>query len=147
MMAIEKQLCTFYLDKFCFGINVLEVQEVFRYQELTKVSLAPEDISGLINLRGQIITAFNLRLRLGMEPQPEDGIPMNVVVRSQDEVVSLLVDQIGDVLEVSEDFYEQAPENIQGAMKELIAGVYKLQDRLLLILDTKKVVQFDVAVL
>jgi len=57
-----------------------------------------------------------------------------------------MVDQIGDVMEVSEDFYEQAPENIQGATRKLIAGVYKLKDRLLLILDTKKVVQFDVAV-
>ena len=135
-----------YLYTYYFGIDVLEVQEVFRYQELTKVSLAPEDISGLINLRGQIITAINLRLRLGMEPRPADEVPMNVVVRTEDEVVSLLVDQIGDVMEVPEDFYEQAPENIQGAMRELITGVYKLKDRLLLILDTKKVVQFDIAV-
>ena len=145
-MAVEKQICTFYLDKYCFGIDVLEVQEVFRYEEMTKVSLAPADISGLINLRGQIITAINLRLRLGMEPRPADIMPMNVVVQSQGEVVSLLVDQIGDVMEISEDLYEQAPENIQGAMRELITGVYKLEDRLLLILDTKKVVQFDVAV-
>lgn len=70
---------------------------------------------------------------------------MNVVVRTQDEVVSLLVDHIGDVMEVSEDFHEQAPENIQGAMRELITGVYKLKNSLLLILDTKKVVQLDVA--
>jgi purine-binding chemotaxis protein CheW len=145
-MAVEKQLCTFYLDKYCFGIDILEIQEVFRYQEVTTVPLAPEDISGLINLRGQIITAINLRLRLGMEPRPVDRALMNVVVRTQDEVVSLLVDQIGDVMEVSEDFYEQAPENIQGAMRELITGVYKLKDRLLLILDTKKMVRFDVVV-
>ena len=142
-MATEIQLCTFYLDKYCFGIDVLEVQEVFRYQEMTTMPLAPEDISGLINLRGQIITAINLRLRLGMEPRPADRLPMNVVVRTQDEVVSLLVDQIGDVMEVSEDLYEEAPETIQGEMRELITGVYKLKDRLLLLLDTKKVVQFD----
>ena len=142
-MAIEKQFCTFYLDKYCFGIDVLEIQEVFRYQEMTMVPLAPEDISGLINLRGQIITAINLRLRLGMQPRPADRVPMNVVVRTQDEVVSLWVDQIGDVMEVSEEFYEKAPETIQGAMKELITGVYKLKDRLLLILDTKRVVQFE----
>jgi len=145
-MAMEKQLCAFYLDKYYFGIDILEIQEVFRYQEVTTVPLAPEDISGLINLRGQIITAINLRLRFGMEPRPMDKVPMNVVVRTQDEVVSLLVDQIGDVMEVSKEFYEQASENIQGAMRELITGVYKLKDRLLLILDTKKVVRFDVAV-
>jgi purine-binding chemotaxis protein CheW len=145
-MTAEKQLCTFYLDNYCFGIDVLEVQEVFRNQEILTVSLASADISGLINLRGQIITAINLRLRLGMEPRPADMIPMNVVVRTQDEVMSLLVDQIGDVMEVSEDLYEQAPENIQGPMRELITGVYKLEDRLLLILDTKKLMQFEVAV-
>ncbi len=142
-MAIEKQLCTFYLDKYCFGIDVLEVQEVFRYQEMTSVPLAREEITGLINLRGQIITAINLRLRLGMEPRPEDKTPMNVVARTKDDVVSLLVDKIGDVLEVSEDVYEQAPDTIQGAMRDLITGVYKLQDGLLLILDTKKVVQIE----
>ena len=69
-----------------------------------------------------------------------------VVVRTQDEVVSLLVDKIGDVIEVSEESYEEAPESVERAMRELITGVYKLEDRLLLILDTKKVVQFDVAV-
>lgn len=145
-MATEKQLCTFYLDQYCFGIDVLDVQEVFRHQETTTVSLASQDVSGLINLRGQIITAINLRLRLGMEPQAVHKVPMNVVVRSEDEVVSLLVDQIGDVIKVSEDLYEQSPGNIQGTMKEMIVGVYKLEDRLLLILDTKKVMQFDVAV-
>ncbi|MCH7650130.1 MAG: chemotaxis protein CheW [Nitrospinae bacterium] len=142
-MAKEKQFCTFYLDKYCFGINVQEVQEVFRYQEITSMPLAPEVITGMINLRGQIITAINLRLRLGMEPRPEDWVPMNVVVRTNDDVVSLLVDSIGDVKEISEDLFEQPPDTVQGAMRELVIGVYKLEGRLLMILDTKKVVQFD----
>ena len=142
-MADEKQFCTFYLDKYCFGINVQEVQEVFRYQEITSMPLAPEVITDMINLRGQIITAINLRLRLGMEPRPEDWVPMNVVVRTNDDVVSLLVDSIGDVKEISEDLFEQPPDTVQGAMRELVIGVYKLEDRLLMILDTKKVVQFD----
>lgn len=142
-MAKEKQFCTFYLDKYCFGINVQEVQEVFRYQEITSMSLAPEVITGMINLRGQIITAINLRQRLGMEPRPEDRVPMNVVVRTNDDVVSLLVDSIGDVMEISEDLFEQPPDTVQGAMRELVIGVYKLEGRLLMILDTKKVVQFD----
>lgn len=142
-MAKEKQFCTFYLDKYCFGINVQEVQEVFRYQEITSMPLAPEVITGMINLRGQIITAINLRRRLGMEPRPEDRVPMNVVVRTNDDVVSLLVDSIGDVMEISEDLFEQPPDTVQGAMRELVIGVYKLEGRLLMILDTKKVVQFD----
>lgn len=142
-MADERQLCTFYLDKYCFGIDVVEIQEVFRYQEMTSVPLATDEVSGLINLRGQVITAINLRLRLGMEPLPEGQLPMNVVVRSQGNVMSLLVDRIGDVLDISEERYEEAPETIQGIMRELVTGVYKLDDRLLLVLDTKKVVQFE----
>lgn len=142
-MADEKQFCTFYVDNYCFGINVQEVQEVFRYQEITSMPLAPEVITGMINLRGQIITAINLRLRLGMEPRPEDWVPMNVVVRTNDDVVSLLVDSISDVMEISEDLFEQPPDTVQGAMRELVIGVYKLEGRLLMILDTKKVVQFD----
>ncbi|MDH5762577.1 MAG: chemotaxis protein CheW [Nitrospinota bacterium] len=142
-MAMDKQLCTFYLDKYCFGIDVREVQEVFRYQEITRLPLAPNEISGLINLRGQVITAINLRLRLGMEPREDEIAPMNVVVRTQDGVMSFLVDQIGDVMEVSDDYYEEAPDTIPGALRELITGVYKLEDRLLLIIDTKKVVQFE----
>lgn len=142
-MANEKQICTFYLDQYCFGIDVQEIQEVLSSQEGTIVPLAPEDISGLINLRGQIITAINLRLRLGMPPRPADKVPMNVVVRAHSEVVSLWVDQIGDVIEVSEDCFEQPPATIQGAMKTFITGVYKLKNRLLWILDTKKIVQFE----
>lgn len=142
-MADEKQLCTFYLDDYCFGIDVLKVQEVFRYQEITSVPLVAEDVTGLINLRGQVITAINLRLRLGMKSWAEGQVPMNVVARTDDDVVCLLVDRIGDVMEISEEHYEPAPDTVQGAMRDLVTGVYKLQDRLLLILDTKKVVQFE----
>lgn len=116
---------------------------MFRYQEITAMPLAPEVITGMINLRGQIFTAVNLRLRLGMEPRPEDLIPMNVVARTNEGVVCLLVDRIADVMEVSEGLFEQLPDTIQGAMRELVIGVYKLRDRLLMILDTKKAVQFD----
>ncbi len=143
-MADEKQFCTFYLDSHCFGIDVLDVQEVFRYQEMTQVPLAPHVVSGLINLRGQIITAINLRLCLGIEPHPEGKLPMNVVVRVMDEVVSLLVDDIGDVIEVKDEIYESAPDILPDNLREIIKGVYKLPGRLMLILDTRKVVDTEV---
>jgi purine-binding chemotaxis protein CheW len=139
-MAYEKQYCTFMLDQLFFGVEVLNVQEVFRYQEMTAVPLAAPAVRGLINLRGQIITAIDLRKRLQMEPLPEDKLPMNVVVRTQEGVVSLLVDEIGDVLEVSPDDYEDTPDTIEGIMRDLVQGVYKLDGRLLLILDTEKAV-------
>ena len=109
-MAYEKQYCTFMLDQLFFGVEVLNVQEVFRYQEMTAVPLAAPAVRGLINLRGQIITAIDLRQRLQMAPLPEDKLPMNVVVRTQEGVVSLLVDEIGDVLEVTADGVFHSPE-------------------------------------
>jgi purine-binding chemotaxis protein CheW len=139
-MADQKQFCTFYLNKHTFGVKVEQVQEVFRYQEMTKVPLAPREVRGLINLRGQIITALDLRLRLGMEPMPEGKLPMNVVVRTEDGVVSLLVDEIGDVLQVPEESYERPPETIPKEVRNLLLGVYKLSGRLLLILDSEKAV-------
>lgn len=145
-MAAAKQYCTFYLDGHYFGIDVLDVQEVFRFQEMTNVPLAPAEISGLINLRGQIITAINLRLRLGIPERPADQEPMNVVVRTGEEIVSLLVDEIGDVMDAEEDRYESAPDTIQESIRELVTGVYKLNDRLLLILDTEKTMEFQVVV-
>src|SRR5438874_826198 len=99
-MADERQYCTFYVDGHYFGLEVLNVQEIIRYQEMTRVPLAPSVVRGLINLRGQIVTAIDLRRRLGLTERPADQSPMNVVIRTDDEAVSLLVDEIGDVREV-----------------------------------------------
>ncbi len=142
-MAYEKQYCTFKLDDLYFGVEVLNVQEVFKYQEMTEVPLSSPVVRGLINLRGQIITAIDLRKRLDMNPLPEGRMPMNVVVRTKEGVVSLLVDEIGDVLEVSPDDYEDTPDTVEGLMRELILGVYKLEGKLLLILDTEKAVHVE----
>ncbi|GJL78038.1 MAG: chemotaxis protein CheW [Nitrospinaceae bacterium] len=139
-MADTKQFCTFYLGDLFFGVEVENVQEVFRYQDMTNVPLAPAAVRGLINLRGQIITAIDLRCRLQMEDWAEGKLPMNVVVRTEEGVVSLLVDEIADVLEVPEDDFERPPETINEITRELVRGVYKLKGKLLLILDTKKTV-------
>jgi purine-binding chemotaxis protein CheW len=137
-MAATRQLCTFYLGGQCFGIEVLGVQEVIRFQEMTHVPLAHPVVRGLINLRGQIVTALDLRRRLEMPAAPEGHQPVNVVVQTDDGAVSLLVDEIGDVLEVSEADFERPPETLQGAARELVRGAYKLPDRLLLVLDTAR---------
>ena len=134
------QLCTFYLDNQMFGIDVQTVQEVIRYQQMTDIPLAPDAVCGLINLRGQIVTAIDLRKRLGLPSRPEGQLPMNVVVRSDDGAVSLLVDQIGDVQESDQENFESPPETLRGATRQLIRGAYKMKDRLLLILDTERVI-------
>jgi purine-binding chemotaxis protein CheW len=132
-----QQFCTFFLKDQFLGLPVPQVQEVIRYQEMTQVPLVPQVIRGLINLRGQIVMAFDLRRRFGMEDRPESERPMNVVVRTDDGAVSFLVDEIGDVLEVQEESFESPPETLQGPGRELVRGVFKLQDRLMLVLDTE----------
>jgi purine-binding chemotaxis protein CheW len=132
----SQQFCTFLLDRSLFGVPVPLVQEVIRYQPMTPIPLAPRAVEGLINLRGQIVVAIDLRRRLGLESRPEGKLPMNVVVRTADGVVSLLVDEIGDVIEVEESTFEAAPETLRGAVRFMILGVHKLEGRLLHLLDT-----------
>ncbi len=141
----SQQYTTFYVAEMFFGVEVLKVQEVLRYQQMTPVPLAPPVISGLINLRGQIVTAIDLRRRLGLEPREGGLMPLNVVVRSDDGAVSLLVDEIGDVVEVNPDLYEPPPENMLEQAREMIRGVYKFPDRLLLVLATDLAQQVESA--
>jgi purine-binding chemotaxis protein CheW len=131
----SKQLCTFYLNNSLFGVDARDVQEVIRYQEMTEVPNAPQAVSGLINLRGQIVIAIDLRTRLGLSRRDPDKLPMNVVVRSDDGAVSLLVDQIGDVIEVNADSFECPPETLADHARDLVLGAYKLDEKLLLLLD------------
>lgn len=140
-MSESKQYCTFFLDGLFFGVEVLKVQEVIRYQEMTTVPLASRTIQGLINLRGQIVTAVDLRRRLDLPARAASELPMNVVVRTDDGAVSLLVDDIGDVVEIQDDARERPPETLRGIARDLVTGVYKLKERLLLILDTEKTIQ------
>jgi purine-binding chemotaxis protein CheW len=139
-VANGHQYCTFFVDGHYFGVDVLKVQEIIRYQEMTRVPLAHPVVRGLINLRGQIVTAVDLRRRLEFADRPADQLPVNVVVQTDDGAVSLLVDEIGDVLEVSEQLFERSPETLKGTAQELIRGAYKLKDHLLLILDTERTV-------
>jgi purine-binding chemotaxis protein CheW len=140
-MAQTSQFCTFYLEKLLFGVELKSVQEVIRSLEMTRVPLAPTVVSGLINLRGQIVTAVDLRRRLELDPAPPGQLAMNVVVRSEDGAVSLLVDEIGDVLEVDQSTFELPPETLRGSVRGMILGVHKLNDRLMLVLDTEKACQ------
>jgi len=139
-VSASKQLCTFFVADRFFGVDVTRVQEVIRYQEMTQVPLAHRTIRGLINLRGQIVTAIDMRRRCGVADRGDQALPMNVVVRTGDGVVSLLVDEIGDVLEIPENLHERPPETLDGVARELICGVYKLDGRLLLILDPERTV-------
>jgi purine-binding chemotaxis protein CheW len=143
MTESTRQFCTFRLAGHEFGVDVRRVQEVIRYQQVTRVPLAPPVVEGLINLRGQIVTALDLRRRLELPERAAEALPMNVVVRTDDGAVSFLVDDIGDVVDVDDTTFERAPETLQGVARRLILGVYKLSDRLLLILDTDRAADRD----
>ncbi len=134
------QFSTFNVADLYFGVDVLLVQEVLRVQQMTSVPQAPRVIEGLINLRGQIVTAIDMRRRLDLPSRPLDQAPMNMVVRTSDGAISLLVDEIGEVLEMEAGTYEPPPRNLNPAARELIKGVYKLRQGLLLILDIERAV-------
>ena len=144
-MAGKKQFSTFVVDQILLGVEVEKVQEVIRYQKMTRVPLARPVVRGLINLRGQIVTAMDMRRRLGLQERAPNDLPMNVVIRHEDGAVSLLVDEIGDVLEVEDDAFELPPGTLGGEVRELIRGAYKLKGTLLIALDIEKVLNLDTA--
>ena len=139
-MARDSQFCTFFVRGMLFGLEVTCIQEVIRYQPVTPVPLTASTIAGLINLRGQIVTAIDLRVRLGLPPRDPEERPLNVVVRTADGPVSLLVDDVGDVIHVDEETFERPPETLGDAARDLIRGAYKLKGRLLLVLDPGRTV-------
>ncbi len=138
--ATSGQLATFRLDGDLYGVEVEHVQEVLRSQGLTRVPLAPPAVAGLINLRGQVVTAIELRERLGRPPRPEGTDAVVIVVRLHGEAVSLLVDSIADVVDVDAADFEAPPDTLDGQARELIRGAYKLDGTLLLALDVQKAV-------
>jgi purine-binding chemotaxis protein CheW len=142
---MSEQLCTFSLDGLLFGIPVADVQEVIRFQQLTPVPLVTNAVRGLINLRGQIVTAIDPRDRLGLPRRADDARPMNVVVHTTIGPVSLLVDEIGDVVDVPPGLFEPPPEMLDAAIRELVKGAHKLPGRLLLVLDTAGLIEAEAA--
>lgn len=137
----KRQYCTFRLAQYLCGIDVLAVHEILRHQPMTRIPLAPPVVKGLINLRGQIITALDMRTRLGFPPRDDGRQPVNIVVgvgNADDATAALLVDEIGDVIHIDPADCEAPPDTIQGQVRDLISQVCKLEKGLLLILDVEK---------
>ncbi|WP_229770131.1 chemotaxis protein CheW [Mobiluncus porci] len=134
------QYVTFRLDGALYGIEVNQVTEILRGEDITNVPLSPEAITGLVNLRGQIATLIDLRKQLNLPPREDEENTMMVVVVLDGETLSLMVDSIGDVREVDESDFEAPPDTLAPELRELILGAYKLSDDLLLVLDVERVV-------
>ena len=137
-MKTPYQLCTFHVAGLFLGLDVLAVQEVLRARELALVPLAPTNVEGLLNLRGQIVTAIDLRRRLGLPPSGAHEPPMIMIVRDEDGCVALLVDRVGDVIEVDDSTFESAPDTLPAFMRTLLLGVHKLPKQLLHVLDARE---------
>jgi purine-binding chemotaxis protein CheW len=134
----ENQFVSFVVDRQLLGVPVGVVQEVLNPQQIAPTPLARPEIAGLLNLRGQIVTAVNLRRRLGLDDLGSDRMPMNVVVRYREESFSLLVDEVGDVINVSDERMEPPPRTIDARWKQFVKGVFRLEQRLFVILNLEE---------
>jgi len=135
-MSSAHQFCTFYLDHLLFGVESQKIQEVVTYRELRPVPLAPPVVSGLMNLRGQVVVALELRRQLELPERPADMVPICLVVRAASGTVCLLADEVGNVVEVEERTFEAAPETLSPRLRSVILGVHKLEGQLMHVLDT-----------
>ena len=141
----KQQFCTFYLADRLLGIEVLKIQEVMQHQQVTAVPLAPAVVCGLLNLRGSIVTTIDLRGRFGMQALDGGELPTNIVCQTEGGLVSLLVDRIGDVVEVENSDFEAPPETLRGTARELIEGVYMLPAGLMSVVNIERVVDLEPA--
>lgn len=136
----EKEYVTMKLGGQLFGISVMNVQDVLRRQEVTAIPLAPDIVAGLLNLRGRIVTAIDMRVRLDMPTFDNRDAVMHVVVENQGELYSLMVDGVGDVLSLPVNAVERAPSNLSESWSSVSSGVFKLKQQLLVILDIDHII-------
>ncbi len=118
-----------------FGIPILRVQDVFALERLTRVPLSPPEISGVLNLRGRIVTVIDMRCRLGLQPQGDGEQPMAIGVESRGESYGLLIDQIGEVLKVDDNTREANPINLDPRLARVSAGIHRLEGQLMIVLN------------
>ncbi len=127
---------TFFIGNQMFGIPVLRVQDILTPNQIAPIPLAPKEVVGSINLRGRIVTVIDVRIRLGLPPREEDNTGnMGVTVEQDNDLYTLLVDQIGDVIGLSKEFYEKNPATLDPKWREFSNGVYRLEESLLVVLD------------
>ncbi len=135
-----QEFVTMRLGTQLFGISVMAVQDVMRRQQIAQIPLAPAVIAGSLNVRGRIVTAIDMRKRLGMPDFPEPESMMKVVVDFQHELFALMVDAVGDVLTLPMNKFEKTPANMDASWRSVAAGIFKLDTELLVILDVASVI-------
>jgi purine-binding chemotaxis protein CheW len=131
----SREFVTIYVGSQLCGIPVLKVRDVLGPQKITRVPLAPPEVAGLLNLRGRIVTAIDLRRRLGLGPRPEEDKGMSVVVEQRGELYSLMVDSVGEVLNLPAAAFERNPATLDALWRRFSEGVYRLKEGLLVVLN------------
>ena len=137
----DLEFSTFYVGGALCGINILNIQEINKHFEITKVPQAPEYIEGILNLRGRIVTIIDLGKKLGLAPVTKNKDNRNIIVNSEDEHIGLLIDSISDVVSAKKDSIESSPSNIGGAKGKYFKGVLKTEKHLIGILDIDEVLK------
>lgn len=137
------QYVSFWVDDQLLGVPVSVVQEVLNPQTIASTPRARPEIAGLLNLRGQIVTAVNLRKRMGLPDLDGDRRSMNVVVHHGSESFSLLVDEVGDVINVSGETMDPVPHTLDAHWKTVTSGIFRLKDRLFIILNVPAILKFN----
>lgn len=138
----SQEFVTMTIHGQLFGIPVLSVQDVLGSQKLTRIPLAAKEVAGALNLRGRIVTAIDVRRRLGLPPADGDSDGMSVVVDFRGELYSLIIDSVGEVLSLPDDSFERNPATLDPAWREVSLGVYRLEKQLLVILDVARLLDF-----
>lgn len=121
-----------------FGIPVLSVQDVLGPQRITRIPLAPREVAGALNLRGRIVTAIDVRSRLGLQARAADSQGMSVVVDHKGELYSLIVDAVGEVMSLPTEAYERNPATLDPRWRDVSGGIYRLQGKLLVVLEVAR---------
>lgn len=136
---------TLKIDSQLFGIPILQVQDVLSEQKITKIPLAPKEIAGALNLRGRIVTAIDVRTRLNLPKREicEGQKSMSVVIDFNGELYSLIVDSVGEVLNLYEEDHEKNPTTLDPVWASVAHSVYRLNDQLLIVLDVKKMLNLE----
>lgn len=142
-MTGQRQYCTLRVADLLLGIEVGEIQEIIRDTSFTPVPMAHPAIRGLINLRGQIVTAIDLRRRAGLAPAVDGAEYITMVLGTAEEPLALVVDSVGDVVEVAAEAFEPPPDTLRGEARRMIDGAYKLERELLLVLNLQVVLDLQ----
>ena len=135
------EFLTFMLADQLFGVSVLQVNDVLSSQKITRAPLSSDAIAGIMTLRGRIVTAIDVRRCLGQAPRAEGQESMSVVIEQGGELFSLIIDAVGDVLTLSPDSLEKVPATLSPAWRSVASNIHKLQDKLLVILDVKQLLE------